>query len=362
MIGQDPSKLAQAIINNIEEVIFLFDSEGRLIYFNKAAEEFIGSKTKDVYNNMHFANLFQGSKDITTLIQKALLEGRLFNCKDINIELNRSINVDFYLYPFYSNSDIEGVIVCIRENRLLMERDDYPFDSLLGLLGAIAHEIKNPLSGIKGAAQLLKNKELNNDKRQYINLIIKETDRLNSILYDYLSLSRKPAFTDINIHEVIEHALKVMELTLKEKKIQLYKSYDPSLPNISGDASKLLQVFINLIKNAVEAMEKSKRIKRLSISTKPANEYIVLYDSDHAQSRHPKSKKQRWININFEDTGKGIPEGELNKIFLPFYSKKHGGTGLGLALSKKIIKDHGGTIMVNPRSKKGAIFTVYLPF
>lgn len=361
MIKLQTAELAEAVINNIEEAILLFNSSGKLIFINKAAEEFIGRKTKQAYN-IHYGDLFQNSKDIATLIQKALLEGRLFNCKDITIELNRSINVDINLYPFYSNSDIEGVIVCISENRLLMERDDYHFDSLLVLLGAIAHEIKNPLGGIKGAAQLLKTKESNNDKRQYIDLIIKETDRLNSILYDYLSLSRKPAFTDINIHEVIEHSLKVMELPLKEKKIHLYKSYDPSLPNIRGDASKLLQVFINLIKNAVEAMEKSKRMKRLSISTKPANEYIVLYDSDTAQSRYSKSKKQRWIIINFEDTGKGIPADELNKIFLPFYTKKQGGTGLGLALSKKIIRDHGGTIIVNPWSNKGAIFTVYLPF
>ncbi len=361
MINHNSAELAEALINNIDEAIFLFNSAGKLIFINKAAEEFIGAPARHAFNK-DYTDLFHNSKNIATLIQKALLEGRLFNCKDITIELNRSANVDINLYPFYSSSDVEGVIVCIRENRLLMERDDYPFDSLLALLAAIAHEIKNPLGGIKGAAQLLKNKGSNDEGRQYIDLIIKETDRLNSILYDYLSLSRKPAFTDINIHEIIEYALKVMESTLKEKKIHIYKSYDPSLPNVKGDASKLLQVFINLIKNAVEAMDKSKKSRKLSISTKPANEYIVLYDSDATRSRDSKSKKQRWIIINFEDTGKGIPAGEISKIFLPFYTKKQGGTGLGLALSKKIIKDHRGTIMVKDKANKGAIFNIYLPF
>lgn len=362
MIKSRFSDLAEAVINTIEESFFLFNSDGNLIFLNKAGEEFIGSATREVHNR-HYADLFHNSKNIVLLIQKALIEGRLLNCKDITLELDRSINIDLNLYPFYSDRNIEGVIVCIRENRLLMERgEDYNFDSLLVLLATIAHEIKNPLSGIKGAAQLLKDRNANHEERQYIDLIIKETDRLNSILYDYLSISRKPVFNDVNIHEVIEHALKVMESTLREKKIILYKSYDPSLPHIRGDESKLLQVFINLIKNAIEAMDKSKRSRKLFIFTKPASEYIVLYDSDISHSKYPKPKKQRWIIISFEDTGRGIPAEELNKIFLPFYSQKHGGTGLGLALSKKIIKDHGGTIMVKTKSNKGAMFNIYLPF
>ncbi len=357
------TNLPEAIINNIEESIFLFDIEGKLIFLNKAAEEFVGSPESLVYKK-HYSELFNQLNDVVILVQKTLIEGRLFNCKDISIESEQNIKIDLYLYPFYSNNRLDGVIVCIRQNSSLIERaDDYHFDSLLFLLATIAHEIKNPLSGIKGAAQLLKNEIVNNEARQYIDIIIKETDRLNRILYDYLSISRKPVFNEVNIHEVLEHAMKIMEPIIKEKKIIIYKSYDPSLPNIRGDAGKLLQVFINLIKNSIESMEDSRRSKRFSIFTKPANEYVILYDSYYTNNSHLKPKKQRWIIISFEDTGKGILHQELKKIFLPFYSKKKGGTGLGLALSQKIIKDHGGVIMAKTKkSNKGAIFNVYLPF
>lgn len=356
------AELSEAIINNIEESIFLFDIKGRLIFINKAAEEFIGYTSKQVYNR-HYSELFNHSNDIIILIQKTLQEGRPFNCKDISLNNDENIKIDIYLYPFYSTSLLEGAIVCIRLNNILTERvNDFQFDSLLFLLASIAHEIKNPLSGIKGAAQLLKD-EIKDEAKQYIDIIIKETDRLNHILYDYLSISRKPVFSEVNIHEILEHSLKIMEPLIKEKKIEIYKSYDPSLPNLMGDASKLLQVFINLIKNSIESMQSSRGNRKISISTKPASEYVILYENDYIKDSKLRPKKQRWIIINFEDTGKGVMPSEFTKIFLPFYTKKKRGTGLGLALSQKIIRDHGGIIMVkNKKTNMGAIFSIYLPF
>ena len=355
-----PVDLSNAVINNLDEAIYLFNREGRLIFVNKAGEEFIGKTARELFDR-HYTKLFSDSNDIIMFIQKTLDEGRLFNGRDIDLEIGRSVNVDLRLYPFYTDNNIEGVIVCIRENLLLTEREDYQADSLLFLLASIAHEIKNPLSGIKGAAQLLKGSKAYEDMREYIDLIIKETNRLNSVLYDYLSVSRRPVFTNVNIHEIIEHALKVMEPNIKDNGILLEKSYDPSLPNINADAGKLLQVFINLIKNAVEAMDKSSLYKKILISTKPASEYMVVYDSGGTGKKQSKPKKQRWMIVSFEDTGRGIPQEELSKIFLPFYTLKEGGSGLGLALSRKIIKDHGGIIRVKGNPGKGAMFNIYLP-
>jgi len=386
-----------AVINNLDEAIFLFDKKGRLIFINKAGEEFFGRSYKEI-KHRQFKYLFSGAKDIVMLIQKTITEGRSFNCKEMEVDIGRVANVDLNLTPFYSDEDstwdssqssvasshgkklatsnwqlatnVSGAILCIRENLSLTEREDYQFDSLLYLLGTIAHEIKNPLSGIKGAAQILKDSSQSSVASSHgnklatgnwpqstnfecVDLILKEADRLNSVLHSYLTMTRTPVFNRLNIHEVLEHALKVMKTSIEEKRIAVNKSYDPSLPNIAGDESKLLQVFINLLKNAVEAM-KASRSRMLRISTRPSNEYMVIYSP-------PRRKKQRWVVVSIEDTGIGIPKDEIGRIFLPFYTKKDGGSGLGLALSKKIVKDHGGIIKVKSKEGAGATFSIYLP-
>ena len=314
--------------------------------------------------------------------QKTITEGRSLNCKEMEVDIGRAANIDLNLTPFYSDEDssqlpvvsspmphaqrqtlVSGAILCIRENLSLTEKEDYQFDSLLYLLGSIAHEIKNPLSGIKGAAQILRANAKDSNKleaEECVDLILKETDRLNSVLHSYLTMTRTPVFNQLNIHEVLEHALKVMKTSIEEKRIAVNKSYDPSLPNIAGDESKLLQVFINLLKNAAETM-KASRSRMLRISTRPSNEYMVIYENRGAGRKDAKTKKQRWVVVSIEDTGIGIPKDEISRIFLPFYTKKDGGSGLGLALSKKIVKDHGGIIKVKSKEGAGATFSIYLP-
>jgi len=352
--------LIEMIVNNLDEAVCLFDRDGSLIFMNKAGEEFFGRSLGEI---KHIEDLFSDADDITMLMQKTINEGRLYNCKEMDVDIGRIANVDLNLAPFYLDNNIQGAILSVRENLSLTEREDYHFDSLLYLFGSIAHEIKNPLSGIRGAAQILKGNAENPDTIECTNLILKETDRLNSILQGYLTITRKPSFNKLNIHEVLEHAVKVMSTKIAEKKILIDKSYDPSLPGIYGDEGKLLQVFINLLKNAIEAMETSKNIRVLSISTRLSNEYMLIYEKgDINKKKKRRTKKQRWVVVNVQDTGIGLHREEINRIFLPFYTKKEGGSGLGLALSKKIVRDHGGIIKAKSSAGSGSIFSVYLPF
>jgi nitrogen-specific signal transduction histidine kinase len=162
-------------------------------------------------------------------------------------------------------------------------------------------------------------------------------------------MSKRPALQQINIHEVLEKAISIMDVSLKNVNITLQRVYDPSLPRVIGDGGKLLQVFLNVIKNGIEAMPRG---GSLSIATKPSGEYAVQ-----------KGQVKRWAVVSIRDTGKGIPKHEMQKVFLPFYTKKKKGTGLGLALSKKIIKDHNGFIKVErPDLGKGTVFHIYIPF
>ncbi|MDI6802074.1 MAG: ATP-binding protein [Thermodesulfovibrionales bacterium] len=362
--------LLESIVNSLDEAIFLFDRKGRLIFMNKAGEEFLGRNYEEV-KNKRFKYLFRNTKNIAVLIEKSVKEGRMLNCKEMEVDIGRITNMDINISPFYSDYSgsienhatafsAEGVILCMRENLALTDREDYHFESLLYLLGCIAHEIKNPLSGIKGAAQILKEYAQDSSSRECVNLILKEADRLNSVLNSYLTMTRKPVLNQLNIHEIIEHALKIMKITVEDNRIKVYKSYDPSLPNIYGDESKLLQVFINFFKNAVEAMDATKE-KVLQISTRPSNEYMVIYEKGYPDMKGAKSKKQRWVVINIQDSGIGISKDEIKRVFLPFYTKKAGGSGLGLSLSKKIVKDHGGIVRVKSKEGAGSIFSVYLP-
>lgn len=348
----------ELLISSLGEAVMLFNTKARLVFVNKAAEEFLGKGLKEL-KDKKAGELFPESRVIPSLIKKTLDEGRFFDLRETDAGTGRNVNADIRVTPYYSADRLEGAVLSIRENLELSEKEDYQFDSLLYLIGSVAHEIKNPLSGIKGAAQILK-KEIREDSEvECIDLILKETERLNSVLSSYLTMTRKPVFNVVNVHEVLEHAFKIMGAAIKEKKVQTVRFYDPSLPMIAGDESKLLQVFINLIKNAVEAMSSSK-VRKLEVSTKLSNEYMVIY-SEH-KGLTQESKKQRWVVVRLKDTGKGIPAAEIKKVFLPYYTNKEGGSGFGLAVSKKIIKDHGGLLKLKSELREGTSMNVYIPF
>lgn len=368
----------ETLLNNLDEAVLLFDASSELVYANRAAEELLGRGFKEVQGKK-FQSVFGYSENLLRFMERALQDGHTFSCRDAEVKNCDEAGADVNIMPFYDYSSKQrkpalgpdGVIVCIRRTLSLTEREDYHFDSLLFLIGSIAHEIKNPLGGIKGAAQILKSGTSGTEARECIDMIIRESDRLNSVLNTYLTMTRKPVFNRVNIHEVLEQAVRITGPALQDKKTRLVKVYDPSIPVIMGDEAKLLQVFINLLKNAAESL--GKRERQITITTGPSSEYMVIQNPDmfykgqgttglNKQQDGIKSRKQRWIVVDIKDTGTGIAQYELQRIFLPFYTKKESGSGLGLALSKKIVKDHGGLIKVKSRLKQGTTVSVYLPF
>ncbi|MCL4476600.1 MAG: ATP-binding protein [Nitrospirae bacterium] len=346
----------EALINSLTEAVLLLDKRGSITFINKTGEEFFRRSHQEILGK-RLTDLYPGARALAGLAKKAMKELRSFSIKDTEAKINGMSRVDVDISPFIVDGRCGGALLSIRENLSIAEREDSSFDSLVYLLGTIAHEIKNPLGGIKGAAQLLKRKFMKegevsrgaDDVDEYINLIIRETDRLNTVLQNYLTMSKRSVLQQVNVHEVLEKAISIMDLSLKNGNISLHRFYDPSLPRVFGDGGKLLQVFLNIVKNALEAMPRG---GTLSVMTRPSGEYVVQ-----------NGQIKRWAVISVRDTGKGIPKNEMQKIFLPFYTKKKKGTGLGLALSKKIIKDHDGFIKVErPDSGKGTVFHIYIPF
>lgn len=357
----------EALINSLSEAVLLLDKGSTVTFINKTGEEFFGKSDQEIIGK-RLTEIYPGAGTVAALAKKAMKELRSFSAKDVEAKIGGVSRVDLDISPFITGDKCGGVLLSIRENLSLADREDFHFDSLVYLLGTIAHEIKNPLGGIKGAAQLLRKRiveagkgeespttnfgdrsHAGDNNAEYINLIIRETDRLNSVLQNYLTMSKRPVLQQINIHEVLEKAISITDIVLKNGNISLQRFYDPSLPKVIGDGGKLLQVFLNIIKNAIEAMPRG---GSLSVFTRPSREYVV----HNGQMR-------RWAVVSIRDTGRGIPKNEVQKIFLPFYTKKRKGTGLGLALSKKIIKDHEGFIRVEkPETGKGTIFHIHIPF
>ncbi len=223
--------------------------------------------------------------------------------------------------------------------------------SLGGLASMLAHEIKNPLSGIRGAAQLISRK-LEGTQRQLPDMIVKEVDRVSKLVQQLESFSETSGnkIEEVNIHEVLDHVLQVAVSGFASK-ASIKPYFDPSLPTVAGNFDLLVQVFLNLLKNAVEAGGPGVEI---SISTKFKHGIWITNGSG--------SRIQVPVMITVEDNGPGLPKDLEGHLFEPFVSSKEAGTGLGLALVARYTSEMGGTVSCENRQGAGAVFRIQMPF
>lgn len=225
--------------------------------------------------------------------------------------------------------------------------------SVSGLAAVLAHEIKNPLSGIRGAAQLLEG-ECNESDRTLTQLICSESDRIcklvdrMEIFGDERPLQREP----VNIHDVLDHVKQVASSGFA-RNIKIVENYDPSLPPVPGSRDKLVQVFLNLVKNAAEAIGDSRNDGQITLSTAFRPGVRLSVPGSQARVSLP-------LEIAVEDNGSGVPADLIQHLFDPFVSTKPSGTGLGLALVAKIIGDHGGIIECDSRPRY-TVFRALMP-
>ena len=223
--------------------------------------------------------------------------------------------------------------------------------SVAGLAAVLAHEIKNPLSGIRGAAQLLEQSASDQD-RELTQLICMESDRIRNLVdrmelfSDERPLQRGP----VNIHDVLGHVRK-LAMTGFAKDIVFQEHYDPSLPSVFGNRDQLIQVFLNLVKNSSEAT----RLSQGEIVLETSYKHGVLISVAGSRDR-----LELPIVVAVRDNGSGIPEELTQSIFEPFVTTKTRGTGLGLSLVAKIVEDHGGIIELVSEPGQ-TVFSVFLP-
>lgn len=241
----------------------------------------------------------------------------------------------------------------IRE-RLLQETIQHEARKMSIITSALAHEIKNPLSGIRGAAQLLEESVTEDDKQLTI-LIRKEVDRIHSLVEQVDLFDTDITHQDdINIHTVLMHVRKLVEPSLSGQ-IRFEEDYDPSLPLVKGHWDRLVQVFLNLVKNAVEAIESTGQEGKITLKTAYRTGYRLAGPIQGQEAIYLP------VVVTVQDDGGGIPPALEDKIFQSFFTTKTKGKGLGLTLSGKIIAEHGGTIEVQ-HPPKGCAIVIRLPY
>jgi len=214
------------------------------------------------------------------------------------------------------------------------------FKVLGELASGMAHEIRNPLGSIQGSLEILKEDYKEGDKKaEFLNILFKEIKRLNRVVTDFLSYARpsKPALVSCDLNQLIQESLSIVKPEADKKQIALSTYFNTKLPQIQADLSQLKQAFLNLLLNSLQAFD-------------TAGEISVSSEVNHG-----------WITVEIKDSGPGISPENLPKVFIPFFTTKKEGVGLGLGIVERIIQNHQGKITVESQTGKGTVFTIKLP-
>ncbi len=344
------------IIENLTEGVISISPSMTITVFNQAAEKIFDISRQQALGRK-LSDLIKRDPWFVALMETALDRGKLYS--DHEERLHRSfsgaLEVGVSTYRVFDNDGLlAGASALIRDlsgfKKIELEEKRKDRLSYIGtFVASLAHEVRNPLAGIRGAAQLAERRSDNDKVKKCTEIIIKESDRLNSLVTGILDFSRPRELLkiSINIHKLMD---RVGSLAGEDKKSLLIKEYDPSLPPVLGDEGQLTQVFLNLLKNAREASGKDGLIK---VRSRIVTDFHMSSGEEGGQSK--------FVAIEIVDNGPGIEPKDLENIFTPFFTTKSKGSGLGLPISFQIVKEHGGFLKIDNRPDEGTQVLVYLP-
>ena len=341
---------AARILDTLNSAILCLDGERRVTYVNAAAEALFEMSANSLVGRP-FVSLLSALEP-STLLDKLQLDSIDFTEHEAVVTLfnGKAITANYSIYPFASLAEENAIVLEILplERQAQFAQDELKQlqqQATQQLARGLAHEINNPLGGIRGAAQLLQRELDRPEWVEYTEVIISEVDRLQALTGNMLVPGNRLQKAPVNILEVLEHIRRIV-LAAEPERILIKRDYDPSIPEFLADRDMLIQAFLNLVRNAVQAIDGDGEI---IVKTRVDFRYTI------GQVTHPLVLK-----VDISDTGHGIPRELGETIFLPMITDKADGSGLGLPIAQEIIARHGGTINLQSDST-GTTFSVLLP-
>lgn len=355
--GVTLDNLHKRMLDNLKIGVLLLDHKLCLRYLNVAAQNLLEISERQA-TQLFIGEIFIGAGEDMGEMQLAL-HGKISFTKhrvELRTPHGKSVLVDYTINTFEENGETQALLELYSlEHTQRISREESLSNAhatTRELVRGLAHEIKNPLGGIRGAAQLLAQELPNNELHDYTNVIIEEADRLRNLV-DRLVGSRKPLHKDfINIHEVLERAANLVEVEARGRGIEVIRDYDPSIPAIHADFEQLIQAMLNVVRNAMQALsipQVAHKLGKIYLKTR------VLRNLTIAAKFH-----RLGLSVEIIDNGPGIADEIIDSIFYPMISGRADGTGLGLSITHGIISQHQG--LIECKNAPGATrFTILLP-
>jgi PAS domain S-box-containing protein len=351
----------EALLAGLPDAVLGVDEGLRIVLWNPAAEALLGRSARRVLGRA-LKDLFPPDTSLIRHLSDTLATGESRSESEAVVEGadGRPSYVSIVTAPLAgAGGAVTAAVAVVRDiTRLHQLEAEMRRGETLAAAGQIAiglaHEIRNPLGAIRGTVQLLK-RELGDEARwgEYIEVLLKEVDRVNRIIEMLLDLGRPVTLRPVplNIHQLLERVALMSDEMASRRGIQIVRRYDPSLPPILADEDRIVQVFHNLVRNAIEAMPGGGRltlITRLSMDTLFAKVDL---------GRGLRSMAE----VQVADEGEGITDATRARLFTPFFTTKSGGLGLGLALCHRVVEEHGGAIQIASEPGKGTAVSCFLP-
>jgi two-component system nitrogen regulation sensor histidine kinase GlnL len=350
-----------AMLSALPVPCVLLDADNRFRYANPAAEQFFAISISQL-RHIGLADLVPADSPLFPLLQQVRADQIVVSDHDLTFDSPRLTRAGVAVQATPVPEEPGAVMLTLQNESAARTLDRqtnfrHAARSVAGMAAILAHEVKNPLSGIRGAAQLLENTDIESD-RELAELIRDEADRIRALVDRMEQFGEKPIVRDaVNIHRVLEHVRRLAQSGFAAH-LRIVELYDPSLPPVWGNRDQLVQVMLNLVKNAAEAITGDS-----DLVTGGGGEITLMTAFQHGVRVKVAGSSKRMqlpLVVTVRDTGPGIADDLRDNLFDPFVTTKATGSGLGLALVAKIIGEHGGLIEVDSRPSR-TDFRIFLP-